>query len=85
MSNAQEAAKTMMSNPSADHKTQALIKEVLDKLVVAQHNLIETERLKLMSKEKKDQRIEKKSSNVFGIRPKIQRNYKLTSKASFEV
>ena len=85
ITNAQEAAKELMSIPSANHKTQALIKEALEKLVGANQNMLDAEKEKLKSKEKDDQIIDKISSNVIGLRPKIQRNYKLTSKASFEV
>ena len=85
-------AKTMMANASGDQKIQLLIKEVLDKLALAQQNMIQAGKLKLKSKEKEEQRSSKNdngekpnSSNRIGLRPKIQRTYKLTKKANFEV
>ena len=92
MSSAQTVAKNIVLSTSVDHHTQNLIKDALDKLALAQRNIIETERLKLRSKKTSEQRndqdqtSEKPSSrNTIIMRPKIQRSYKLTSKSSFEV
>ena len=92
VSSAQEVAKSMMSNASVDQQTQVLIKEAIDRLALAQRNMLEAEKLKLKTKEKDEQRMNKTSgnerltsNNAIGMRPKIQRNYKLTTKASFEV
>ena len=78
-----------------DQQTQALMKDALDKLVLAQKNMLDMERAKLHSMQNTEDRVrsnqdyyvEPKPNNLMiSMRPpKIQRNYLLTSKASFEV
>ena len=90
---AQEFAKNFSSNVSVDQVTIGFVKEAVDKLAVAHNKVLEAEKSKLKSmqplehKAHNNQDVHEASStsNILNMRPKIQRNYKLTSKTSFEV
>ncbi|OXU18180.1 hypothetical protein TSAR_014971 [Trichomalopsis sarcophagae] len=63
--------------------TRSLVKDVVDKLALTHNKVLESEKSKLKLKQSSEQG-GPNTSNV-KVRPKFQRNYKLTSKASFEV
>ena len=52
-----------MSNASVDQQNQDLIKEAIKRLALAQRNILEAEKLKLRTKEKKEQRSNINSSS----------------------
>lgn len=96
ISRAQELATNLSSNAAIDQNVRGWVKEAIDKLALAHSKVLENEKSKLLKQSKRlMQSSENKTPNAeatgfcmnnsIRMRPKIQRNYKLTSKASFEV
>lgn len=91
ITNVNKLAATIDTGDTSINKTTGnLFKEVVDNLCKIHNRVLESERLKLNNKEA-EQRVNMQSqefsggNNVTNARPKIQRQYKLTSKSSLEV
>lgn len=89
MANVNALADTLNTNDTSENQTTGrLLKEIVNRLCKVHAHMLDSEKLKLKSKQASEQRVSVQSQEGLScnnLAPKIQRQYRLTSKSSYEV